>query len=142
MATAYALVKTGFPFESAAQYFLQAAKKIHPDNIDVMLLSSWLYYKKKSYGEAVREVDKAIALDKDYAQLWINRGIYCLASGKNNEALAAFKKVLILYPDYPHGKKLEAMMLAAERGKAEKILSHEYHHEKGEYYGWRQEISG
>jgi tetratricopeptide (TPR) repeat protein len=141
MATAYILVKNGFPADSITKYFLQAAKKMHPDNVDVILLYSWLYYKEKSYEAAVNEIDKAIALDGEYAQLWINRGIYCLAASNNTEALTAFRKAMTLYPDYPHGKKLEAMILAAERGRVEKIISHEYHGVKGESYGLRKKIS-
>ncbi|MBW1644863.1 MAG: tetratricopeptide repeat protein, partial [Deltaproteobacteria bacterium] len=125
MATAYLLIKAGFPNDSLTWYFLQKAKNNQPENIDVRLLSSWLYYKRRSYQAAIREIDKAIALDKEYAQLWINRGIYCLAAGKNDEAMVAFRKVLDLYPDYPHQKKLAAMMLAAGKNNYGKTLSHE-----------------
>ncbi len=120
MAVSYALMKVGCR-NSLVEYVIHKAERIRPDNVDVSLLKSWLLFKNCSFTAAVNEIDRAIARDRDYAQLWINRGIYVLAEHKDLEALAAFNRAMELYPAYPHAKKLEAMIMTAEKGLTEKV---------------------
>jgi len=110
MAVAYALEKAGMSDSFWVDYCLRSAAELRPDNADVFLLRSWLYYEKSQFHDAVREVDKAIGLDNEYAQLWINRGLYCAAAGRNEDALSAFTKAKELYPGNPKNSKLNHMI--------------------------------
>jgi len=110
MAVAYALEKAGMSDSFWVDYCLRSAAELRPDNADVILLRSWLYYKKSQFHDAVREVDKVIGLDNEYAQLWINRGLYCAAAGRNEDALSAFTKAKALYPDNPKNSKINYMI--------------------------------
>ena len=135
MAASYVLMKAGCK-NSLVKYAIHKAEKIRPDNVDVSLLKSWLLFKNHLFAAAVNEIDQAIAKDHDYAQLWINRGIYALAEHKNLVALAAFNKAMELYPAYPHGERLEAMIMAAEKGLTGKAsIRNSYLKDKGVHNG-------
>jgi len=110
MASAYGLMRLGLPNDFLVNYFLELANDLKPDNVDILLLRSWLFYKTESFGDAIHEIDAAIALDNKYAQLWINRGLYCMEVDKNKEALEAFAKGLELYPGYPKKNRLKVVI--------------------------------
>jgi tetratricopeptide (TPR) repeat protein len=73
-----------------------------------------LYYQKLQFGEAICEIDKAIKLDKEYAQLWINRGLYSIDAGRVEDALSDFAKSKELYPDNPKNSKLNIFIAEAK----------------------------
>lgn len=110
MAVVYGLEKVGLSDFFLIDYFLQSATDLQPDNPDVILLRSWLYYQRSQFDEAICEVDKAIDLDNEYAQLWINRGLYSIDADRNVEVLAAFTKAKELYPGNPKNIKLDSMI--------------------------------
>ncbi|MCD6322566.1 MAG: tetratricopeptide repeat protein [Clostridiales bacterium] len=110
MAVVYGLEKVGLQDCFLIDYFLQSATDLQPDNPDVILLRSWLYYQRSQFDEAICEIDKAIKLDNEYAQLWINRGLYSIDADRYEEALAAFTKAEELYPGNPKNIKLDGMI--------------------------------
>ena len=114
MAATYGLVKAGLPDYLLINYFLGAAEKLRPNNVDIILMRSWLFYQKLFFDDALREINKAIEIDRDYAQLWLNRGLYCIGADKNEEALEAFAKAEELYPGYPKKNKLNTMISVAK----------------------------
>ncbi len=93
-------------------YFLQLAAELQPDNPDVPLLRSWLYYQRSQFDKAICEVDKAIDMDNEYAQLWINRALYSIDADRNKDVLVAFTKAKNLYPGNPKNIKLDSMINA------------------------------
>ena len=115
MAMAYLIEKMDIPVDGLLAYCLNQAERLNSDSPDVHLLRSWQFYQKKNYEEALKQIDRGIQLDPEYAHLWINRGIYALADGQGKVALSAFKKSLSLYPGYPHKNKVIAMITAAEK---------------------------
>jgi len=115
MATAFILEKSNVPVNGLINFLLTRAKDIYPDSPDIYILSSWLLYKSNKFETAIKEIDRAITLDPDFAQPWINRGLYCLAKGCSKEAVAAFQKALEMYPNYPHKDKLIGLLRAAEK---------------------------
>lgn len=135
MASVYTLVKNGLAGNFVTEYLFESAKKLRPNHPDVLLLHSWLLYKSDCLSEAIAEIEKALALDPEYAQLWINRGIYCLAAHENAAALNAFSRAMKLYPDYPHERSLEAMIIDAEKGIAEKVSINDCYFFKGVHDG-------
>ncbi len=134
MATAYVLMKAGLQ-GSSVTYVIHEAEKIAPENVDVSLLKSWMLFKNGLFATAINEIDNAIDRDQDYAQLWINKGIYTLAVHENIEALSAFNKAMELYPACPHGKQVEAMIIAVEKGLAGKVSTHNSYLIKGAHNG-------
>jgi len=115
MAIAYLLEKTYVSADSVVNFALTRARDLFPDSADVYILSSWLLYKNGKFEAAIREIDQAITLDPGFAQLWVNRGLYCMAKGNGKEAVVAFRKVLKMYPGYPHKNKLLGMISVAEK---------------------------
>ncbi|MCD6533670.1 MAG: tetratricopeptide repeat protein, partial [Deltaproteobacteria bacterium] len=111
MAVVYGLEKVGLPDFFLVDYVLQLAAELQPVNPDVTLLRSWLYYQRSQFDEAICEVDKAIDMDSEYAQLWINRGLYCAGAGRGEDALSDFAKAKELYPDNPKNIKFNRMMV-------------------------------
>ncbi len=114
MATAYFLAKKKIPCDFLIGYLLNLAEIQQPNNVDVALMRSWQLYQNSKIEDAIHEIDKAIKIDNQYAQLWVNRGLYCLDAGRYGEALAAFSKVTELYPGYPKKQKLKFMINIAE----------------------------
>ncbi len=121
MAVAYVLEKAGLSDFFLTNYCLQSAAELQPDNPDVYLLRSWVCYQKSQFDKAICEVDKAINLDREYAQLWVNRGLYCAGAGRGKEALSCFAKAKELYPDNPKNITLDRMLVAThpKAGKPE-----------------------
>jgi len=111
MSVAYRLERAGLADSFLTDYFLQSAAELQPDSVDVILFRSWLFYKKSQFEDAIYEVDKALDIDNEYAQLWINRGLYCAALGREEDALSAFTKAQGLYPDNPKNINLNHMMV-------------------------------
>ena len=54
---------------------------------------------RKRFDEAVENFDRAIALDPDFAEAWISRGIALFALGRFGEAAASYDRALALHPD-------------------------------------------
>ncbi len=114
MAVVYGLEKVGLSDFFLIDYFLQLAAELQPDNPDVTLLRSWLYYQRSQFDDAICEVDKAIDLDNEYAQLWINRGLYSIDAGRVEDALSDLAKAKELYPDNPKNSKLNIFIAEAK----------------------------
>ena len=56
--------------------------------------------KDERYEEALKILDKAIALNPDYADAWYSKGLTLLKLGREEEALKVYHKVIKLNPDY------------------------------------------
>lgn len=115
MALAYASLKLGVNSKKLLLPMFGAARKMAPDNADLYLLRSWLFYKNENYSTAMADIEKAIVCDPDYARAWINKGIYLMAEKKYAAALSAFSMGMRMYPDYPHKDELEIMISYAEK---------------------------
>jgi tetratricopeptide (TPR) repeat protein len=54
---------------------------------------------RRRFDEAVASFDKAVALDADFIEAWISRGIALFALGRFGEAVASYDRALALAPD-------------------------------------------
>ena len=118
LACAYLLTKFELYNNRLMDYFLEVAKNADMTHYrDALLLNSWRLYEKKKFNAAIDEIDKAIILDQEYARLWINRGLYLMATGDRRQALRSFGRGLKLYPDYPHRRKIESIIDFVVSGK-------------------------
>jgi tetratricopeptide (TPR) repeat protein len=110
MAAFYVLVKANISTDNLLNTLLKSAHQIRPDSVDVYIARSWLLYKDGKIDEALSEIGHAIKLDPQYAQPWVNCGIYYMAVNDNEKAAQAFRKAIEMYPGYPHKEKLYNML--------------------------------
>ena len=114
MAMAYLQEKMNVSFGRGVLFYLARANEINPLSADTYLLESWHLYRQEKIEAALEVIDRGIQLDPEYARLWVNRAIYALTAGHNQDALYAANKVLTLYPGYPYRNKIEAIKNAAK----------------------------
>lgn len=115
MMLAYVIEKYHLPFDRLALSCLDKASHLRPDSPDPFLLYSWFYYRKGDCQKAIQFVEKGMELNIDYAQLWINLGMYQLSSKKYEAANKSLLKALSLYPAYPKRAQILAMLRVTER---------------------------
>ncbi|MGC8490409.1 MAG: tetratricopeptide repeat protein [Syntrophobacteraceae bacterium] len=89
---------------------LDAALNIHPDSREARLLEAWyLYQQGNDAKEAVKIAGKVLASDPGNANVWLALGFFRAKAGDAGGAVAAFKKVIQLYPGYPKRTIVEAL---------------------------------
>lgn len=115
MAVAYVIEKYHLPADRLAGKLLQQICQSNPGSPDSWLLNSWHYYRGQKYVKAIEMVNNGLQIDDDYAQLWVNLGMYQLAAKKPREALVSLLKALDLYPGYPRRAEVAAMITAAKK---------------------------
>lgn len=97
---------------------LDAALIIHPDSREARLLKAWYLYHGNDAKEAVKIVGKVLANDPGNANVWLALGFFRAKAGDTNGAVAAFKKVIQLYPGYPKRAIVEQLCSQLEsKGK-------------------------
>jgi len=115
MAVAYVIEKYHLPVDWLASGCLQRARYYRQTSPDPYLLDSWRYYCRQKYDRAICIVQKGLLLDKNYAQLWVNLGMYQLAAGQPRKAIISLKRAMELYPAYPRKQEVIAMLIAAKK---------------------------
>jgi len=115
MAVCILLEKNSFSENAILQYSLRQVETLDVTAPDVYIVKSWYYYRLKKYDKALEVINYGLKLQPDYAQLWVNRGIYALAAKNDNEAQVSLKKALQLYPNHPHRKKILVMQKLANK---------------------------
>jgi len=96
LATAY----LGKKDTQKAKEAIDEAKKIDPNNINVILTQATIEYQlgnKEKFTELMKE---AVKLQPDNPSLFFNIGVVSMDQGKADEAIAAYKKAIELKPDY------------------------------------------
>jgi tetratricopeptide (TPR) repeat protein len=121
MACAYLIEKFSLPFDGLAADCLFRALRLKPSSPDPLLLDSWRYFRRGDYDNATRIIDKAIRLTPEYAQLWVNKGMYQLAAGQTGAARQSLLRALSLYPGYPKRVQVTAMLLETTREEKHEI---------------------
>ena len=115
MAVAYVVEKYHFPFGHLVGELMQQARQLKPGSPDPWLLDSWRYYSSQKYDKAIEMVRKGLQIDENYAQLWVNLGMYQLAVERPHQALTSLQKAVQLYPGYPRRQEAAAMIAAARK---------------------------
>ncbi len=109
MAVAYIVQKDQLPklFEPIGKNRLDAALKIYPDSRDALLLKAWYLYNENEAAQAARDAEKILAGHPKDSKVWLALGFFLAKTGHDNRAVAAFKKVIELYPGYSQRAFLE-----------------------------------
>lgn len=82
-----------------------------------------LLYKLEEYTEALANFDKAIALQNDYPQAWLDRGNALRDLEHYEEALASFDKAIAIQNDYPNAWSNRGIALAKLKRYEEALAS-------------------
>ena len=110
------LYRATHQFKEAEGYF-EKSLEINPKNVDARVdLASCLYYTGDVNG-ALQQLNKALTYDPKHAGALMNLGIIKLKS--NNDvagAVAAWKKLLKLNPDFPQKDAVQRMIEQAQQG--------------------------
>ena len=78
------------------------AVKFDSKSIEALAILAKVTAKKKNYSHAIKLMDNAISLDKNYSLLYLNKGLIFLAMGKENEGCEWIKKGMNVNEKYPH----------------------------------------
>ena len=104
-------------FQDLGERRLDAALEICPDSRDARLLKGWCYYNKDDAPHAVEEVRKVLEGDEENSNAWLALGFFLAKAGNACEAVAAFGKVIELYPGYPKRFIVEDFCRRLSEGK-------------------------
>lgn len=80
--------------------YLQAAREAYPENNEFLKREVVILINEERSDEAENKLSEAIAADPDDPQLYYNQGYLYEQMGRNEDAVASYKKALELNPDY------------------------------------------
>jgi Flp pilus assembly protein TadD len=78
-----------------------SVKKERPLNARDYFLRGCSYHELEMYSEAVKSYQKAISLNPDFTEAFVNLGVAYYQLGKYSKAIDAYKKALLLSPHSP-----------------------------------------
>lgn len=110
-------------FREAAIATYQQAESLNPTDFRWPYLRAHLVAEDGDYGRALDILDRAIAIDADYAPAWLWRGSWLLKSDRALEALDAFGRAEEIH-DSPYARfgHAQALMALGEFPEAVKLL--------------------
>jgi tetratricopeptide (TPR) repeat protein len=97
------------PFRRIGWNRLDAALAIYPNSRDARLLEAWYRFNQNDPGGAAKVAEKILAGDPNDSNVWLGLGFFRAKAGDKQGAVAAFEKVIELYPGYPRRAIVEAM---------------------------------
>ena len=104
-------------FDQAIEYYRRGLE-LRPDDVNVrsdMATAYWYLGKPES---AVQEYEKALKIDPKHANTLFNLGVVKWQGLKDPKgAIAVWKKLLELNPDYPDRQKVEVLIKHAQEGR-------------------------
>lgn len=104
-------------FDKAIEYYARGLE-VRPDNVNArsdMATAYWYLGKPES---AVKEYEKSLQIDPKHANTLFNLGVVKWQGLKDPKgAIAVWKKLLELNPDYPDRQKVEVLIKHAESGR-------------------------
>lgn len=111
----------GYREEAIATY--QQAESLDPTDSRWPYLSAHLIAEDGDYGRALDILDRALAVDADYAPAWLWRGAWLLKSDRAREALDAFGRAAEVHDNpYAHFGHAQALMALGEFPEAVELL--------------------
>ena len=111
----------GYREEAIATY--QQAESLDPTDFRWPYLSAHLIAEDGDYGRALDILDRALAVDADYAPAWLWRGAWLLKSDRAREALDAFGRAAEVHDNpYAHFGHAQALMALGEFPEAVELL--------------------
>ena len=96
---------------------LDAALTDCPASRDAQLLEAWWLYNENDAVRAAQNARKLLARDPNNSKVWLALGFFLAKEGDNTEAVAAFRKVIELYPGYSQRTIVEGLCSQLNRGK-------------------------
>ncbi|MGA2400191.1 MAG: hypothetical protein ABSG91_00605 [Syntrophobacteraceae bacterium] len=120
MAAAYLVQLKQLPkfFQDLGERRLDAALEISPDSRDAQLLKGWYFYNRDDAEHAVQAAQRAIQGDLENSNTWLALGFFLAKAGDSEGAVAAFEKVIELYPGYSRRDIVEEFCRQLRGGKS------------------------
>ncbi|SPF50163.1 Tetratricopeptide TPR_2 repeat protein [Syntrophobacter sp. SbD1] len=87
-------------FQALGENRLDAALQIFPGSRDARLLKGWYNYARGDGDHAVEAARKVLKGDPEDSNAWLALGFFSSEAGDTEGAIAAFEKVIELYPGY------------------------------------------
>ena len=87
---------------------LKKAIEIHPKYKNAYLLLGNAYNYLEQYDASLQAYDQALAIDPNYMDATVNRGITLINAGKPDQAIPVFQPLMDLYPEDPKYRDLLA----------------------------------
>jgi len=102
MAIAFIIQEKQMPMTimKLGEAFLDYALELQPDSTDAHLLKGWYYYQREDAQNAVAEARLALKHDPENGKAWLGLGFFLIKAEQKEEAAAALRKSLALYPRY------------------------------------------
>jgi tetratricopeptide (TPR) repeat protein len=120
MAVAFLVQEKQLPklFLDLGERRLDAALQISPDSPEALLLKGWYFYNKDDAQDAVAAVRRVLAGDPENSNAWLALGFFQAKAGDKERAVAAFEKVIELYPGYPKRTIVEELCKQLRHGES------------------------
>ncbi|HOI93361.1 MAG TPA: tetratricopeptide repeat protein [Syntrophobacter fumaroxidans] len=102
MAIAFIIQEKQMPMTimKLGEAFLDYALELQPDSTDAHLLKGWYYYQRDDAQNAVAEARLALKHDPENGKAWLGLGFFLIKAEQKEDAAAALRKSLALYPRY------------------------------------------
>jgi tetratricopeptide (TPR) repeat protein len=108
---------------AAGERELEKTIELNPRNYQTYLLLAQLKMKQKKLPEAIKEVDKLIAGNKNYVPAYMLKAFYLQESKDIQGAIAGYRKTLELDPENPVASNNLAWLLVENNMNLEEALS-------------------
>jgi len=109
MAVAYLVQEKQLPkfFQEIGERRLDAALEISPGSPEARLLKGWYFFNRNDVDHATVMVRSVLDGDPANSNAWLALGFFLARAGDNDGAIAAFEKVIALFPGYSNRSVVE-----------------------------------
>ena len=95
------------------------------EDMDGLFTLAATFYERGDYGNMLAAMDKALALNPEHVNAWVNKGVALDALGQTVEALAAYERALALNPEHASAWVNKGVALGALGQTAEALAAYE-----------------
>jgi tetratricopeptide (TPR) repeat protein len=119
------------PFSRLGEALLDYALEISPNSADAHLLKGWYHFARGEWEAGVAEAGRSIELDPEYAKAWLGMGFFLVKGNRSEDAIAAFRKSLDLYPGSPQRAAISGMIKGLEESRPTDVPAQAVYPSKG-----------
>jgi Flp pilus assembly protein TadD len=94
-------------FQEIGERRLDAALEISPGSPEARLLKGWYFFNRNDVDHATVMVRSVLDGDPANSNAWLALGFFLARAGDNDGAIAAFEKVIALFPGYSNRSVVE-----------------------------------
>ena len=110
----------GFRQEAVATY--RQAQSLDPEDFRWPYFAAHLVAEDGDYEQALELLDRALAVDADYAPAWLRRGAWLQKSNQPREAMAAYQRIELTRDRYAQFGRAQSLLAIGEVAEALEVL--------------------